>query len=127
MDEQADTERQVFQHLLGELPAEEQERIEMLFFHDDLFFEEMNAAEDGLIEQYLRGELSDELHRRFESQFLTVPSRRRKVQFTEALLRYADNAPQNTGAVGALRQLTRHSNSLAQARTRGLQFDRRDL
>ena len=79
-------------YLLGELSPEEQDRLE-----DQLFaggqYGQLAAAEEDLIEAYVRGELSAPERTRFERHFLVSPERRKQVEFTKTLLMALDENP----------------------------------
>ena len=48
-------------------------------------FEELVAAENDLIDSYVRGSLEDEERRAFEAEFLKSPERRERVAFADSL------------------------------------------
>ena len=72
-------------YLLGQLHEEEQSRIEERLFADQTFMEEISAAEDELVEDYVGGELSTTDRKRFEAFYLVTPERRRNLRLTRAL------------------------------------------
>ena len=72
-------------YLLGELPEEQQVEIEDRAFSDQQYLQKILAVESDLIDEYVRGELSDSRRRLFESRFLASVERRRKVEFAKAL------------------------------------------
>jgi hypothetical protein len=75
----------VRRYLLGELPEEEAQRLEEEYFADDARFGELLAAEDDLIEQYLREGLDSADRARFESRFLATARGRQKVALASVL------------------------------------------
>jgi hypothetical protein len=75
----------IVRYLLGELPEEEQARVEDRAFSDREYMQNILAAESDLIDEYVRGELSDAARRQFESRFLASSERRQKVEFARAL------------------------------------------
>jgi len=79
------------QYLLGELSAEEQRHIDEQLFVNDDYLERLMAAEDELIEDYLRGRLSATERQQFERNFLNSADLRRKVDRTKLLLTYIDD------------------------------------
>jgi hypothetical protein len=85
-------ERRLFDYLLGALPEAEREAVEEGLFDEDPFHEELRAAIDDLIHDYLTGALSDEDRRRFETHFLASPLRRQSFEFVRALQGAADRA-----------------------------------
>lgn len=72
-------------YLLGDLPEERQAEIEDRAFQDRQYMERILAAESDLIDEYVRGGLSDSQRRLFQSRFLASAERRRKVEFAQAL------------------------------------------
>ncbi len=84
MAQEPASDDQMIRYLLGDLPAEEQARLEEQYFTDDRVFEQLPALEDELIHDYLRGELSDPVRQQFERHFLASPERRQKLEFARA-------------------------------------------
>jgi hypothetical protein len=82
----------IIQYLLGSLPEEETERVEELSFIDDEFAVRLSAAENDLIDAYVRGKLSGEKLERFNSHYLASPKRRKKVKTAKVFHAYAENA-----------------------------------
>jgi anti-sigma factor RsiW len=80
-------ERLIRKYLLGELPERQETAVEARFFADDAFFEQLVAAEKELIGRYLRGDLSAEHRKRFQSRYLTVDYRRKLVESAMESLR----------------------------------------
>jgi uncharacterized membrane protein len=60
------------QYLLGKLAEEEEAFLEERFFSEDGEFEELEIAEDELIDRYVRGQLSDEDSRRFRRLLIST-------------------------------------------------------
>jgi tetratricopeptide (TPR) repeat protein len=78
------------QYLLGApLDASQQQSIEERLLTDDDFCEEIDIAEDELIEQYLGNELSASERARFEQDFLNTIERQQKFSVARTLNRYA--------------------------------------
>ena len=73
------------QYLLGSLPEDEAERLDELSVVDDEFVWRLRAAENDLVDAYVRGDLSGAALERFESSYLASAKRRAKVEFAEAL------------------------------------------
>lgn len=88
MENGRDTEDLLKRCLLGSLEPEEQERLEKELLNDNEYLEELSAAEDELIDSYVRGDLSEPERTRFEQHFLAASERRQKLSFAEALHRY---------------------------------------
>jgi len=64
-------EKSMVRYLLGDLPAEEEARIEDRAFADRDYMGALDAAEADLIDAYVRGELSQAERRKFENRYLT--------------------------------------------------------
>lgn len=77
--------------LLGQLPPEEQARIEELAFTDVDAFAFLESVEDDLIDEFIQGDLSAAEKRRFESHFLSLPGRRNNLQTSRALQQHLDS------------------------------------
>src|SRR5690349_78522 len=73
-------------YLLGEdLPGEIQDRIEERYSRDDSEFGRLLQVEDDLIEAYLQGKLASHETAAFETHFLTVPRRRKRLEAQRAI------------------------------------------
>jgi hypothetical protein len=68
----------------------EQERSEFedQYLVSDDVFEELVAAENDMIDAYVRGKLSEAGRRQFESSFLVSAERRKRVEFARSLMNY---------------------------------------
>lgn len=88
MQKDQNTQKLIIPYLLGELSPKEREKLEDQYFDDDSLFEEMGMVEDELIEAQLNNELSGPALERFKEQF-SKSARRENLDFTKALLRYA--------------------------------------
>jgi hypothetical protein len=73
-------------YLLGSLPEDQAERLDELSVTDDDFVWRFRAAENDLVDAFLRNELSGDNLERFQSHYLSSSLRREKVQFAAALL-----------------------------------------
>ncbi|HEV7681756.1 MAG TPA: hypothetical protein VGO68_06515 [Pyrinomonadaceae bacterium] len=71
MSEQTDNQTSARQYLLGVLPEDEVARLEESYFSDDALFEDIEIAEDELIDAYVRGQLSDRDRALFEKNVAT--------------------------------------------------------
>lgn len=80
-------------YLLGELPESERERLEEKFVVDESVFEELVAAEEDLIDDYVRGKLSDRQRRLFEREFLSTGERMRKLAAARVFIAQIDKQP----------------------------------
>lgn len=88
MNEQVLSDGVARQFLLGQLPPEEQGRIEELAFQDPDTFAFLQAAEDDLVDEFLYNELSSDEKQLFTTNFLTKPGRRQNVRIARALKQY---------------------------------------
>jgi hypothetical protein len=79
-------DRFLTRYLLGALPAEEAEHLDELSIADDKFAWRLNQVENGLVDAYVRGELSREDLQQFKAFYVSSPLRRHKVEFAEGLL-----------------------------------------
>ena|SRR5215813_4086191 len=71
--------------LLGDLPEEQQAKIEERAFQDADYMRLIQAVEVDLIDEYVRGGLPDRERRQFEARFFESEDRRRKVEFARTL------------------------------------------
>lgn len=90
MKDQLTDEAVARRFLLGQLPPEEQERIEELAFADVDTFAFLETVEDDLIDEFIQGDLSAEEKQRFENHFLSLPGRRNNLQVSRALQQHLD-------------------------------------
>jgi anti-sigma factor RsiW len=86
------TDERIIAYLLKELPEEELERFEDDCFAQEDWPEHLKLVEEDLIDDYLRGELTPEQRRRFESDYLTTDARQERVSVAAALLRHVDES-----------------------------------
>src|SRR5215469_4522839 len=77
-------------YLLGNVSPEEQQDVERWLISDDHAYDELEAAEDELIDTFLSGELRGHDLDQFNSHFLITPERKRKLQFSRSLIRFID-------------------------------------
>src|SRR5215510_49934 len=75
----------IARYLLGDMPEEEQARLEDRAFSDRDYMRNIVDVESDLIDEYVRGGLSDSERLRFERRFLVSAERQRKVEFARAL------------------------------------------
>jgi anti-sigma factor RsiW len=61
------------------------ERLEEEFFVNDEIFQEIEIAEDDLVDDYVRGELSDNERRQFESKLAGLPRLAERIKFAHVL------------------------------------------
>jgi flagellar biosynthesis regulator FlaF len=81
-----ENEKEIRRFLLGEMTDGERTAFEEKFIAEDSgLFDEINVAEDELIESYIRGTLSSTEKRKFEQNFLISETRRQRVAFTREM------------------------------------------
>ena len=85
MTRQPIDEQLITDFLLGNLPEEEIERLDEMSLADDDFANRLQAAENDLVDAYVKGELSGASLTQFKSHYLRSSKRREKVQFAETL------------------------------------------
>lgn len=88
----SEEEMSLHAYLLGGLPLDEQMRLEERLLLDREYVELLLIVEEELIDDYLRGTLSDRDRARFETHFLITPDRRQKLRRARVLRRYVNNA-----------------------------------
>src|SRR5687767_11043550 len=72
-------------YLLNRLSEEERISLETAFFSDNAQFEQLEIAEDELIDHYVRNELSDSDREQFDAALLTSPRLRERINIARAL------------------------------------------
>lgn len=77
-------------YLLGRLPLDEQAQIEEEYLANPELLDRLRAVERDLIDQYVRGELTDA--DTFERHYLNSPQRRERVEFARSLLHWSEQA-----------------------------------
>jgi hypothetical protein len=80
------------QYLLGLLPEAESERLDELSIADDSFATKLEAAENDLVDAYVRDELTGETLEQFRNHYLASQARREKVKFALALQQFGEPA-----------------------------------
>jgi cell division protein FtsL len=85
MSERSARDEAAVRYLLSDMAEEEKAVLENSLFENEELFEQVAAAEDELIDDYLAGELSPEMRERFEKTYLALPERRERVEFARAL------------------------------------------
>lgn len=84
----SERERFLSRYLLGQVSPEERDQVEDRYLADDDLFEELVAAENDLIDAYIKGKLSVADQKLFESYFLNNAERQERVDFAKALANY---------------------------------------
>jgi hypothetical protein len=77
-------EREIRYYLLGILAAERRQEVDKRILTDDDFHQEVEIAEEELLDDYVRGNLAVQECRLFEEHFLASPLRRRRLTFARA-------------------------------------------
>ncbi|HXM50585.1 MAG TPA: hypothetical protein VN956_22275 [Pyrinomonadaceae bacterium] len=75
-------------YLLGELPLEDQHRVEELAFLEPQSFEFLQELENELIDDYISNDLTPREQKRFETYFLSKPGRREDLEIATAFQSY---------------------------------------
>ncbi len=107
-------EKRLTQYLLGELQEEDREAVERQYFDDDDSFEKLNALEEELIRDYLRGDMPPDMRGKFEERYLTNPPLRKKVEEARSLMQILAKEQPEVAAPVTI--------SAAQRRTSGLSW-----
>jgi len=89
-------------YLLRDLGLEDVQEVERRIFFEDGFFQRADMVETELVEEYVRGALSEPERRKFESHYLSTAERRNQVQLTRDL---AALGPRKSAAPSAWVQL----------------------
>jgi methionine-rich copper-binding protein CopC len=76
------------QYLLGKLSDEDLEAFEKRLLTDDEAFEEMLAAEDDLVDEYVANRLNNSERETFEKHFLITTERQEDVDFARTLRKF---------------------------------------
>jgi hypothetical protein len=79
-------------YLLGASSEAETERLDEMSLTDDDFAWRLQAAENDLVDAYVKGELSGDALARFNSHYLASPRRCEKMRFAETFQAFADKA-----------------------------------
>jgi hypothetical protein len=90
MQRATEQDERMTRYLLGDLPETEQAAIEQEFFADPEKFEEVWAAENDLVDRYVRGRLSRGERELFERNYLKSPKHRQRVLIAGKLREAAD-------------------------------------
>ena len=85
MSQQGNREESAKRYLLGELSEEQRTALEERFLADDEEFEELEIAEEDLIDEYVRGGLPPRGREQLERVFRTSPRLAERVEFAKLL------------------------------------------
>ena len=86
------SENRYHRYLLGELPESERDALEDEYFATEEGFQELQVAEDELVDAYVAGELSAAQRARFEERFLRTDDGRERVRYARLLQEAAARA-----------------------------------
>ena len=100
MSNNSENEKKIRRFLFGEMPEAERAGFEEKFLTDAALFEDIRAAEDELIENYIRRRLTPAERAKFERNFLTTGARRERVEFTRRFLQKIDERREETSVAG---------------------------
>jgi hypothetical protein len=90
-------DERTIRYLLGDLPETEQTAVEQEYFVNPEKFEEVWAAENDLVDRYVRGRLSRRERNLFERNYLQSPKHRERVAVSRKLLEAADSQDAESG------------------------------
>lgn len=85
---QSSEARLLRRYLLGETSADERRSVETRLMTDLRYLDDLDRAEEELIDDYARGDLGRQEKEKFESLFLNDAERREKIAFAQSLNRY---------------------------------------
>lgn len=77
-------------YLLGALPEPERDELEHEWFGNKVKYYELCEAENNLIDDYVRGHLTDDERQMFTAHFLAIPARQERVATAKSLIREID-------------------------------------
>ena len=88
-----ETEKRIIRYVLGQLTGPELDEVEDQLLADEVFFEQVEAVEAEVCDDYVAGRLSAEEQSAFDARLHDNPGLQRRVAFARAL---AASAPQAT-------------------------------
>jgi hypothetical protein len=80
------SDQMIIRYLLNDLPAEDEARFEEAYLRDGGLLERVQSLEEDLIEDYVKGDLSDYERQRFERHYLASTPRRARVETARQLV-----------------------------------------
>jgi len=86
MKDESANEEMLVQYLLGQLPEEEQQRIEQWFFDDEPYYQQLLEVEDELRCAYAQGSLPQAEKAQFKRRFLIFADERKRVELAREML-----------------------------------------
>lgn len=102
MEDRFYNEGSLVRYLLGQLSEEEQERIEEENFGDQEWFTQLEVVEGELIDAYVCHQLSEKDQQAFEKAFLSVPERRQRIAFAQALQLFVEKREKSVTVDGKI-------------------------
>ena len=90
-------EDSIRRYLLGQLTEDKQREIEQRVLVEDDLFEELEATEAQLVDDYVAGRLIGEEREQFDQHFLTTSRRQQDLQFARVFSRYVSSHPVQKG------------------------------
>ena len=103
MNQTFGNDQTIISYLLNELSAEDQARFEEAYLRDGSLFEQVQALEEELIEDYVKGDLSGDERHRFELHYLASDQRRARVETARQLVEVCSlKSPAQTVAVNLI-------------------------
>src|SRR5687767_3799971 len=90
MQRTTEQDERIARYLLGDLPETEQMAVEQEYFADPEKFEEVWAAENDLVDRYVRDRLPRGRRELFERNYLQSPKHRERVALARKLIETAD-------------------------------------
>lgn len=99
MSQQSNPQEVAKRYLLGNLSDQERDQLEQKYFSDNSEFDEIEIAEDDLVDAYVRGKLSVDDRRRFEIVSSSSPRLRERVEFAKLLFQKTIASPSTVAAV----------------------------
>lgn len=93
MSQESSQQEAAKRYLLGTLSDEERDQLEQRYFSDTAEFDEIESAEDDLIDAYVRRKLTAEDRRRFELVVAGSPRLLQRVEFAKLLSQKTASSP----------------------------------
>ncbi len=94
-----DNDQTIIRYLLNELSAEDQASFEEAYLRDGSLFEQVQALEEELIEDYVKEDLSDHDRHRFKFHYLASDQRRARIEGARQLFQTCSlKSPAQTAA-----------------------------
>ncbi len=99
MANEIEDEGMIRRYLLGQLAEDERQQLEERTMTDTELFNRTLLVEDELVDEYVKGELSESELKGFEASFLSTPEGRKQISFAKALGKYVTAASTEEGRV----------------------------